>query len=363
MKILFYINAIGLESGGAERAISNTASYFAEHGWDTILLTSFRREREYSYSNKVKRMSIEDQQVIQSRLKRNISRIRAVRGICKQEWVDVVVSFMAEPNFRAVLATMGIRTKNIISVRTDPDLEYRGFVRRLLGKYLLACSSGAVFQTCDAKIWFSKKLQKRSAVIYNVVDDKFYITRYRGGTDIVSCGRIIPTKNQALLVRSFKKVHDIFPGERLCIYGAMEEDVGLPELIKKLGLEDSVFLMGRCDDIASVLSSARLFVLPSDYEGMPNALMEAMAVGVPSISTDCPCGGPRELFGKELEDMLTPVGNAEVLADKMIELLSDNGKRKEVGLKMKKRAEDFRTDKIGREWIHYVESVCRGREE
>lgn len=361
MKVMFYINQLG--SGGAERAISNTASYFAEHGWDTILLTSFRLEHEYSYSSKVKRMSIEGRQIVQSRLKRNISRIRAVRKICKQEQVDVVVSFMREPNFRAMLATMGIRVKNIVSVRVDPKREYAGIIGRIVGKCLLPRADGAVFQTEEAREWFPKQMQSGSAVIYNVVDDRFYNTEYKGGTDIVSCGRIAPQKNQILLIRAFRKVHGRFPERCLRIYGDMEEDVGLPELIEKLGLEDSVFLMGRCDDVVSVLASAGMFVLSSDYEGMPNALMEAMAVGVPSISTDCPCGGPRELFGKELEGMLTPVGDAEVLADKMIGLLSDDGKRKEVGVKMKKRAEDFRTDKIGREWIHYMESVCRGREE
>lgn len=358
MKVIFYINQLG--SGGAERAISNTASYFAERGWDTILLTSFRLEHEYSYSSKVRRMSIEDSQVMQSGFRRNTSRIKRIRQICRNEKADVIISFMGEPNFRALLAACGLKTKNIISVRAAPEIEYRGFVRRLIGKYLLPYADGAVFQTDDAREWFSKRLQKKSVVIYNVVDDHFYHTEYRGGTDIVSMGRIDPIKNQALLIRSFKKVHEKFSKVRLCLYGEEEENVGLKELIDELGLQNDVLLKGRRDDVASVLSKARLFVLSSDYEGMPNALMEAMAVGVPSISTDCPCGGPRELFGKELDDMLIPVGNADALADKMIELLSDDRKRKEAGEKMKKRAEDFRADKIGREWIHYVESVCLG---
>lgn len=357
MKIMLYINELG--GGGAERAISNTASYFAEHGWDTTLLTSYRCEHEYSYSDRVKRMSIEDHQIIQSCLKRNISRIRAVRGICKREQMDVLVSFMGEPNFRAVLATIGLRTKNIVSVRLDPKREYAGVIRKFVGKCLLPHADGAVFQTEEAMGWFPERMQSHSAVIYNVVDDRFYNMEYRGGTDIVSCGRISSQKNQTLLIKAFGKVHDRFPEICLRIYGDIQEDVGLLELIKKLGLRDFVFLMGRVDDIPSVLAHAKLFVLSSDYEGMPNALMEAMAVGAPSISTDCPCGGPRELFGKELEEMLTPVGDVDALANKMMELLSDDGKRRKIGREMRKRAQKFRADIIGEEWIRYTESVCR----
>lgn len=355
-KILFYINT--LSGGGAERAISNTASYFAEHGWNVILLTSFRTENEYSYSDKICRMSIEDEQVIQSLLRRNLSRIKAIRRICKTEQVDVVVSFMREPNFRALLATVGLRTKTVVSVRVDPNFEYKGVIGRIVGKLLLPHADGAVFQTADAKAWFCKKLQRKATVIYNVVDSKFFAINYVGGNDIVAIGRISPQKNQKLLIQAFKKVHDKLPNERLLIYGRIEQDMGLNQQIKQLGLNDSVFFLGQRNNIPEILSKAKLFVLSSDYEGMPNALMEAMAVGVPSISTDCPCGGPRELFGEELSDMLVPVGDVDALADKMIELLLDDERRIEIGRKMMARAGAFRADEIGEEWIEYVSSVC-----
>lgn len=357
MKILFYINTLG--RGGAERAICNTASYFAEHGWDTILLTSFRVEHEYIYSDKIHRMSIEDNQIIQSRLKRNLSRIRAIRELCRCEKVDVAVSFMQEANFRIVSALAGMHIKTIISVRNDPKEEYKGIIGRMVGKGLLPCADGAVFQTQEAKAWFPKKLQSKGKVIYNVVDEKFYNTRYIGGMDIVSCGRSVPQKNQALLIRAFQKIIGRFPHLHLCIYGPERTDTRLADLIEGLHLQKKVFLMGSREDIPAVLSRAKIFILSSDYEGMPNALMEAMAVGVPSISTDCPCGGPRELFGEDLAEMLVPVGDEDALATKMEELLINEKKRIEIGIKMRKRAEKFRTGKIGKEWEDYVCSICR----
>lgn len=357
MKILFYINA--LDRGGAERAISNTASYFAEHEWDTILLTSFRIKHEYPYSKKVRRMSIENEQIMQSRICRNISRIRAIREICKSEKVDVAVSFMGEANFRLVLATAGLPVKTIVSVRNDPKQEYRGITGRLVGKYILPLADGAVFQTKEARDWFPKRIQIRSEVIFNVVDDKFYQTNNSSGTDIVTCGRIVPQKNHALLLRAFHRICENFPGVQLYIYGVIGENCEILELVEKLGLQNRVHLMGKTEKVESVLSGAGVFVLSSDYEGMPNALMEAMAVGVASISTDCPCGGPRELFGNELRNLLVPAGDEVALADKMVELLSDKEKRQEIGRKMRERAEEFRPEKIGAEWIAYVTSVYR----
>ena len=325
-KILFYINT--LENGGAERAICNTASYFAEHDWKVILLTSYRVEKEYTYSDKIQRVIIEQTRTNDSAIRRNLNRIKAIRKICKDYKIDIAVSFMREPNFRLVLATWGIKTKAVISVRNDPNREYSGTVGKVVGKILLPCADGAVFQTEDAKRWFPKKLQRKAKVIYNVVDSKFFETTYCGEHDIITVGRISPQKNHTMLIKAFKKVHDEFPEERLVICGRTQTEMGIKELIEKLELEDSVILLGQRENVPEILSKAKLFVLSSDYEGMPNALMEAMAVGVPAISTDCPCGGPKELFGEELKNCLIPVGDIDALAKKMISFLQDDNKRK-----------------------------------
>ena len=353
---MFYINC--LANGGAERAICNTASYFAEHDWATFLLTSFRMKDEYHYSEKVIRLSIEEGEVVQSRIARNVSRICIIRKICKEKNIDVLVSFMREPNIRALIATIGIATKNVISVRSDPKKEYVGFAGKIVAKYLLPHADGAVFQTQEARGWFDLKLQKKSKVIYNIVDNRFFDAEYYGDGYIISVGRIMPVKNHAMLIRAFQKVHEEFPEERLYIYGSNENDAQIRSLIEQLNLTECVFLPGKCTNVEEVLSRAKLFVLSSNQEGMPNALMEAMAVGVPSSSTDCPCGGPRELFGEDLKDMLVPVENSDFLAEKMIAIVSDKKTRLKLGLQMKNRAERFRTEIIGQEWMEYVTNVC-----
>ena len=302
-------------------------------------------------------MIIEQTRTNDSAIRRNLNRIKAIRKICKDYKIDIAVSFMREPNFRLVLATWGIKTKAVISVRNDPNREYSGTFGKMVGKILLPCADGAVFQTEDAKRWFPQKLQRKSKVIYNIVDSRFFETVYRGEHDIITVGRISPQKNHTMLIKAFKKVHDKFPEERLVICGRTQTEMGIKELIEKLELEDNVILLGQRENVPEILSKAKLFVLSSDYEGMPNALMEAMAVGIPAVSTDCPCGGPKELLGKKLETLLTPVGNIDALADKMIFLLENDKERENIGKELKQRAQLFRVDDVGQKWIDYIESL------
>lgn len=130
-------------------------------GYRSILVTSFVDEHEYPVPEGVERVSIENEQIIQSRLKRNLSRIKALRALCKKERPAALISFMAEPNFRSILATFGLPTKCIVSVRNDPEKEYAGRLGRLVGKLLLPMADGCVFQTEQARAWFPKRRKRK----------------------------------------------------------------------------------------------------------------------------------------------------------------------------------------------------------
>ena len=353
-KILFYINAIN--GGGAERVMVNLAKYFSENEYETVLVTSFQDTWEYPLGAKVRRLTLENEELKQSRIKRNLSRIKKIRSICKQEKPDVLVSFMAEPNFRAVAATRGLPVKLLVSVRNDPDREYSGKLGHFVGKYLLPMADGCVFQTGDAQKWFPKRLQKKSEIIYNAVKEEFYsVERKPIRGEIVTCGRLTEQKNHKLLINAFAKVQKAYPFAVLKIYGegALREE--LQDQINALNLNEKVFLMGDTNNVAKALETADLFVLSSDYEGMPNALMEAMAAGVPCISTDCPCGGPRELFAEELSDKLVQCGNAEQLAEKICKALE----AAENGMTEKKHAEIFKPDRVNQTWKNYIDRLIR----
>lgn len=353
-KIMFYINAI--HDGGAERVMINLAAYFAKVGYESILVTSFRDTWEYDVPQTVKRLSLEDTEIKQSRLKRNVSRIYKLRQLCKTEKPDILISFMAEPNFRAILATWGLPVKNLISVRNDPNKEYAGKIGYLVGKYVLPFADGCVFQTQEAKEWFPKKLQNKSRIIYNAVKEDFYhIERHPVPGEIVTCGRLELQKNHALLIDAFSKVVALYPEATLKIYGEGSLRQKLQKQIDDLGLHNKAFLMGATNHVEKVLETADLFVLSSDFEGMPNALMEAMAAGVPCISTDCPCGGPRELFGAASESCLIPAKDSIQLFSNLMNFLQLSAARKdEMGNVMKNRSQIFMPKTVNCAWLNYV---------
>jgi len=356
-KIMFYINRIS--DGGAERVVVNLASQFSEAGFETIVVTSFRTLDEYVLDERVKRYSLENEQIEQSRIKRNISRIRKLRNICKEEMPDVLISFMAEPNFRALIATWGLRIKNIISVRNDPNMEYAGKLGRFVGKILLPFADGCVFQTDEAREWFPSKLQNKSKIIFNAVKEDFFeVERKPIENRIVTCGRLVEQKNHKMLIDAFANINKEIDNVSLHIYGDGNLRDFLESYIKHRNLQDKVVLKGNTANVQEVLANAEIFVLSSDYEGMPNALMEALAVGVPSISTDCPCGGPRMLISNEINGILVPVKDVEALSSALRKLLINKLLAKQMGERAKEKANDYQPKKIFLQWKDYVEKVA-----
>lgn len=354
--LMFYINAIN--GGGAARVIVQLARHFADSGYESILVTSFEDESfEYKIPDKVKRISIEKEEIKQSAIKRNVSRIVALRKLCKQYKPCALISFMAEPNFRAVLASAGLPIKNIVSVRNDPKREYAGLKGAIVGKFVIPRADGCVFQTEEAKAWFSKRFQKKSRVIFNDVDKVFFETEYVGGKDIVTLGRLAPQKNQKMLIKAFAAIADRYPKTNLRIYGRGVLQDELEELVENLNLTERVRFMGQTADASAVLSKAGCFALSSDYEGMPNALLEALAIGVPSVSTDCPCGGPKMLINNGENGLLVSVGDEKGFAKALDDLLSDSEFAKILGKNAKCSAQGYKTENVFNQWKNYIESI------
>ena len=357
--LLFYINS--LHRGGAQRVLVQLAGRFAASGRRVILLTSYREADEYPVPAGVERLSIEDAQLKQDALRRNLSRIRALRRLCKTEHPAALIAFMAEPNFRAVLAARGLGIPVIVSVRNDPDREYAGKLFRFVGKHVLPEADFCVFQTERARAWFPEKLRKKSAVIMNQADEAFFDRpACAGPRDIVAVGRLTAQKNHALLIRAYAALGPV--DDRLIIYGEGEKRAELEALARELGLEGRVLLPGLSTDVPQAIGGAKLFVLPSDYEGMPNALLEAMALGLACISTDCPCGGPAELIENEKNGLLVPVGDEAALTAAMARLLGDDEMRAALGRAARERADAFRPEAVFKQWEACVQAVIDGKE-
>lgn len=356
MKILFYINT--LSHGGAERVITNLCGAFAARGYETVLVTSYPEKWEYSVNSETKRINLTDRR-IDGFLKRNFKLVKLLKKTVKAEKPDVVVSFMAEPNYRAIIAA-GKKTKTVISVRNDPNREYPSKLHRFLARHLYKKADGVVFQTDDAKKWFPEKIQKKSRVIMNQIDDRFFEANYDGERkDIVATGRLTDQKNHRVLIDAFSKIsHKV--NDDLVIYGEGELRETLETYIAEKGLVGRVRLPGATNDVPSAIKAARLYVLSSDYEGMPNALVEAMALGLPVVSTDCSCGGPKALLGEFGDKYLVPVGDSEALAKSMLKILSSSAEETDgIRALIRQKAQACRGDRVICDWELFINEVCK----
>lgn len=355
-KIVLYIDM--MERGGAQRVVANLVHYFSEQRISTVLVNDFKLEDskpQYTVDPVVKRYYLRDC-LNGNVLLKNIERIVHLRKIIKEEKPDVVLSFLGRPNERMLLATIGLRTKKIVSVRNDPNHEYssRGFFK-WFARNLFRLADGCVFQTEDAACYFPQSVQKKSTIILNPVDLKFFnIARSKHPQNIVTVGRLEAQKNQELLIKAFAEISKDFPDENLIIYGEGSLKSELENLCRKLQIENKVKIPGNISDMEIALSNAKIFVLPSNYEGLPNALMEAMAVGIPCISTDCPCGGPKILAKKYNALQLIPVNDKNFLVAVLRTFLQESEVRERFSENAKARAESFRPEQILVQWKQYL---------
>ena len=177
---------------------------------------------------------------------------------------------------------------------------------------------------------------------------------------MITVGRLSEQKNQLLLLRAFCQIMIKFPKVHVKLYGT-ESNAGyqqkLIEYCRENHMEERVHFMGESDRLEKELQTAALFVLPSDYEGLPNALMEAMAMGLPVIATDCPCGGPAELIRSGENGILTPVGDVHAMKDNLQYMLKNLQNAEKMGKQAKITGEMYRPEPVLKEWEKYLISL------
>ena len=358
MKIAFHIHS--LTKGGAERAVANLAEAFVKKGHDVSVITSIKNSSEYPLSDGVMRYVLTERPNNKSFYFRYVFLSRQLRKLCKKENFDVLICFISGSTLRGFIGTLGLKTKIVTSVRNDPKYEYAGTFGRIMMKYVVPSLDGCVFQTKDAKDSFPQKVRDNSTIIFNAINPQFFnVKRNPIKNKIVSCGRIAAQKNHEMLIKAFVKVHESIPEAFLEIYGKGEKELELSNLIHTLNAGCYIHLKGETSNIKDVLSEAEIFVLSSDFEGMPNALMEAMAAGIPCISTDCPCGGPRSLIRDGVNGILVPVKNENALKEAIIYLKRNDDIRMKIGQESAKSSIGYTIDNVGNLWLDYLYCICK----
>lgn len=359
---MFHLNC--LELGGAERVVSTLASAFAAEGDEVIVATEWQGEEEFHIDERVTRLIVgpkrEDKD--KSRLTKAILRIKYLREAIKSVGPDVVIGFCKSANYRVLNATIGLNVPTIIAVRCNPVGVYDRKIDKILGPIIWPRARGCVFQTVGQRDFFPKYLREKSAIILNPINKKYIgIPRPESPEKtVVSSGRLVDCKDQKRLIEAFMIVHEKHPEYALKIYGGDSGD-GTKELLESTiaanYAEEFVKLMGSSDNLEKELSKGGVFAFSSWEEGLPNSVIEAMAMGIPVVATDCPCGGPRTIIHDGTNGLLVPILDTNALAEGMNRLIENQVWAEELGRKASSIVELTDERVIVNQWRDYIDRI------
>lgn len=360
MKITFLV--ANLACGGVERTVSYLSNYFAEHGCDTSIVC-ISDEQFYDIDKKVQlvKLNIPSQcSGFFDRYEKIVLRFLRIHRALKHLNPDCVICLDAELlRFIRVQRSLG-RFKLITSERTNPLMN--SDKQRMAKFKSYRNSDGVIFQTKRAQKCFPRDIAEKGIVIPNAVGNEMV---FRAPKTIVrrkvitAVGRLTEQKDYPTLLRAFALFLERHSDYTLEIYGDGALKSELRELILKLHIETEVELKGAVKDAVLYVSSSSCYVMSSLYEGMPNALMEALAVGTPCVSTDCPFG-PYELIKNGENGLLVPVGDAVALCDAMCRMIEDVRFAERCSENAKKILSEQSIEEVSRKYLDYITGITEG---
>lgn len=361
MRVVCVISSLG--TGGAERVMTLLTREFVSRGCQVALVTlTDPADDYYDLAGGIRRIGLDLMQPSRSRrgaLDANFRRVRRLRAVLRREQPEVVVSFIAEMNVITAFASLGLTHRLIVSERVDPGAHRLGRAWEFLRRVAYRRAQAVVVQTARAAEWFATRgvARARLSVVPNPV-----VPLANGGPAavdlpeqfVLGAGRLVRQKGFDVLIEAFSLIAAAHPSLELVICGDGPERDSLLEQAGRLGVAERVRLPGRTD-LGPVLARARLFVLASRFEGFPNVLLEALALGVPAIATDCP-SGPREILGSSSPEALVPVERADAMAELMQRTLTDADFGSQLATRGRSLTDAYTLDRVADSWV----SLMRG---
>ena len=358
MKITFVTAT--LTSGGSERVMSIVANKMQERGYEVEIICLNDQIVFYPINEGVKITHVE----VEAGTKSLPKKLWWFRKHIQKTQPDVVIAFMVSVYTVTLLALMGVDIPVISSVRNDPA--YSNLRKKITRKLLLPRSAHVVVQTQQIKQFFNKNIQKKTTVIYNPVNEKVFNDndddniglKVKGEerlNRIISVGRLYPQKDQKTMIEAFAQVSKRHPDWSLVIFGEGPERDALESLVERFKIKDKVLLPGKSENIIDELNKSKIFCLSSIYEGMSNALVEAICVGLPIVTTKV--SGTEELIKDSENGFIVNVGDKDTMAKALIKVIEDENLQNQFAEKNTAQDIKFETNTIVDQWEDLVLKV------
>lgn len=361
MKLLFLNTNIGY--GGASKMIVWLANQCAHEGHDVTFVTYRDSTKNQNVSNLVKHIHF-DLENQNGGGKGLLYTIYSLRKFIKHEKFDVATAFLPASQIRLSLACLGLKTKLLYSHRGDPYQRKKSLQMRIaenIGDWLFSFADYYVFQTVGAQQYYSKSIQNKSTIIPNPIKKLERSTERQFNIErkVVCVARLdLYQKRQDVLIEAFFLIENKYPDVVLEFYG--DGSLFDEQKLRAMSVgHKNIKFMGKADDsnIINFIQNASVAVLSSDFEGIPNALLEYMSLGIPSISTDCSPGGASMIIKDKVNGLLVPCNNPMELA-KALDFMLDNVEAAEkMGFEGRKVVDIYSEHKIKTMWINVLNQL------
>ena len=346
-KVIFVVASMA--GGGAERVIAILANQFVQQGIEVSIMMTAGEDVVYQLDRRVELVSIGGK--TGGSMKARFMRIKKMRDYFKVNSPAVAVVFGLGASFFVVMANVFLKNKMIISERNDPNACTHPHLRNLV----YSRADYMVYQTEMARDEFPEYLKKRSAVIANPISSNLP-KRWGGKREkkVVAVGRLEKQKNYEMMLKAFAKFYEKHPEYQLHIFGKGYLESSLKKMADSLQISEAVVWEGFSRNVWRQIESAAMYILSSDYEGISNSMLEALGLGLPVISTDCPIGGSRMCIQNRENGILVPVGESQALAQAMCEVVEDEEFAKKIADNAYKIREKFSEENISGQWLNVI---------
>lgn len=340
------IVAHGLAKGGAERVASLLANHFNRIGHNVLFIAVYSPEKGYALDEGVQYTYAGGDYT--NKVVKAVSWARNLDRIIHTSQTDLVISFL-----RTELLYCSFRRNVpiIYSLRNDPANSCSSKLKKFLCTMAYNRAEKVVFQTPGARDYFGQKIRQKGVIIANPLTRNLpqWEAENCKKTVITAC-RLMKQKNLPMLIDGFAEFHKKHPEYTLEIYGDGVLRQSLQEQAERLGLSESVRFPGFVNNVHEVMSHSGIFALTSDYEGVSNSMLEALAIGIPTICTDCPPGGAAMYIRDGENGMLIPVGDAAALADRLCRMAEDPELCRNMSRKAMEIREELDVDTVLKQW-------------